>query len=124
MEKIREKDRSREILAFVIIGFGLLWMAKEVGIFHHFPFLHLEHIFRPVRHALETLSSIFFSWQMILIVVGLVLVAGNRSAGWTLIIIGGVFLIPKIFIFSGISLFLFFPIVLIAVGISLIIRKR
>ena len=124
MEKMPEKNKSREILAFVTIGFGLLWLAKEVGLFRYFPFIHFENFFRPVRRALHNLGDVLFSWQIILIIIGIVLLAGRRSSGWTLIIIGGVFLIPKIFIFSGISLFLLFPIVLIAVGISLLTRRR
>jgi hypothetical protein len=48
--------------------------------------------------------------------------AGRRSAGIVLIVIGGIFLIPKIFMVPHITISLLLPMVLIGLGVVLIAR--
>ena len=100
MEKVPQKENSREVLALVLIGVGLLWILKEAGVFLHIPFFHLENIFNPIRNAFHGIGHLIFSWPMILVIVGAVLMAGNRKGGLLLIIIGGIFLLPKLFYIS------------------------
>lgn len=68
----------------------------------------------------------FFSWQMILIVIGLflLLVKEKREGGTVLIVIGSVFLAPEIFDVSFRRIFEFWPVVLILVGISILLRRQ
>lgn len=122
MEKVPQKENSREVLALVLIGVGLLWILKEAGVFLHVPFFHLENFFSPIRNAFHGIGHLIFSWPMILIIVGVVLMAGNRSGGVLLIIIGGIFLLPKLFVISGSIIVFLFPVILIAIGIALVAR--
>ncbi|MCY1721503.1 hypothetical protein OU798_14200 [Prolixibacteraceae bacterium Z1-6] len=122
MEKVPQKENTRETVALVLIGIGLLWILKHLGAFHHFSFFHFENVLRPIRHVFHAAGNIFFSWPMILIVIGVVLLAGKRSGGMVLLVIGGIFLLPKLVIISGASIILFFPLVLIAIGIALVAK--
>lgn len=122
MEKVPQKDNSRETIAFVLIGIGLLWILKQTGVFFNFPFFHLENIFNPIRNAFHGIAHFVFSWPMILIIIGIVLLAGKRSGGLVLLIIGGIFILPKIIFFSGAVIFLIFPMVLIGLGIAVVAR--
>ncbi len=121
-EQTPRKKNSNEILALVLIGIGLLWLLKQTGMFFQFPFLRLNHIFEPVRHSFHSFGHFFFSWPMILIIIGLVLMAGKRSGGLVLLIIGGIFILPKIFILTGVTFLFIFPVLLIVLGIALIAR--
>jgi predicted membrane protein len=90
-------------LALLLIGVG--WLMRQMS----FPF-----------------PDWVFSWEMILIVVGLAIGVKNnfRDAGWfILILIGGIFLIRDIFPFLTFSHY-FWPIVLILFGVFLIFRPR
>ncbi|WP_346861584.1 hypothetical protein [uncultured Draconibacterium sp.] len=122
MEKVPHKENSRETLALVLIGIGLFWILKQTGVFHHFGFFHLGDIFRPIRHAIQGVGHFIFSWPMILIVIGALLLAGKRSGGVVLLIIGGIFLLPKLIFISGATILILFPIILIALGIALVAR--
>jgi len=67
----------------------------------------------------------FFSWQSILIVIGLylLLVKEKREKGLIVIIIGIVFLLPEIFNISTRRMFEFWPVILILAGIGILLRK-
>ncbi len=116
------KENKNETLALVLIGIGLFWLLKQTGLFFHFQFFHLNHILEPIRHSFHSFGHFIFSWPMILIIIGLVLVAGKRSGGLVLLIIGGIFIIPKIFILTGVTIVFLFPVILIVLGIALIAR--
>ncbi|HPF52911.1 MAG TPA: hypothetical protein PK335_15125 [Draconibacterium sp.] len=120
-EHVKDRDQSRKVLAIFLIVIGFLWIARQSGIFYGFPFFHINHIFAPVGRIFGSMGHLIFSWPMILILVGVVLMAGKRSAGLVLLVIGGIFLLPKLFLFSG-AVILFFPLVLIAVGIAIVAR--
>lgn len=122
MEKVPQKDNSRETLALVLIGIGLFWIFKQTGLFHHFSFFHFENIFNPIRKVFHGLGHVVFSWPMIFIIVGVVLLTGKRSGGLVLLIIGAVFILPKIIFISGATLILLFPLILIGLGIALVAR--
>lgn len=126
MERIdhqeQNKDQSRKVLAIVLIVFGFLWIARQTGIFYSFPFIHMNHVFMPVGRVFGSVAHLVFSWPVILILIGLVLMAGKRSGGVVLLIIGGIFLLPKLFLISGAMAILFLPLVLIAVGIAIVAR--
>ena len=122
MGKVPHKEKSKETLALVLIGIGLFLIVKQTGVFHHFPFFHLDTIFAPIRHAFHGISNLVFSWPMVLIIAGFILMAGKRSAGLVLLIIGAIFILPKVFVFSIGALFILFPILLIILGIALVAK--
>jgi predicted membrane protein len=73
-----------------------------------------------------SISEYIFSWKTILIVIGLVLLSNNknRNAGYILIGIGVLFWLPSIFGDYNIKLGqVFFPMLLIAVGVIIISRR-
>ncbi len=121
-ERTHKKDNSKEVLALVLIGIGLVWILKQTGFFFRFPFLNFHEIFSPIRSAFHGIGHLVFSWPVILIIIGAVLMSGKRSGGLVLLIIGGIFLLPKLFIFSGATIVFLFPVILIALGIGLIAR--
>jgi len=117
-----QKANSRIVLAFVLIAVGVLWMLKRLGIHFEFPVIHLNHLFMPIRHFFNGLGHFIFSWQVVLILVGLILMAGKRSAGIVLIIVGGIFLLPKILLFPPFNITYVLPVVLIGAGVVMIAR--
>ncbi|PLX24402.1 MAG: hypothetical protein C0599_02215, partial [Salinivirgaceae bacterium] len=72
------------------------------------------------------LEDIIFSWQMLLIAIGFISLAGRNYTGAIILFsIGGFFLIPDIFGNLDINfLKLFWPIVIIIIGLTLIIRRK
>ncbi len=70
-------------------------------------------------------KHVLFSWQMLLIVIGAISIFGSdsRMPGMILIIIGGFFLIPEIFVMHISFTRLFWPLILIIIGL-MILSKR
>ncbi len=118
----QQRDNSRVILAFVLIGIGVLWILRKLGIYFDFPEIHWGTLFFPFQQFFHSIGHVIFSWPMILIIIGLVLMAGKRKSGIVFIIIGGVFLLPRIFLFHGITISLFLPLLLIGIGVALVAR--
>ncbi len=115
----QQKENSRVVLAFILIGIGVVWILRRLGIYFD---IHLGDLFFPFRQLFHGIGHVIFSWPMILIIIGLVLMSGKRKSGIVLIIIGGVFLLPRIFQFHGLAVSLFLPLLLIGVGIALVAR--
>ncbi|MBT3382071.1 MAG: hypothetical protein HN778_09935 [Prolixibacteraceae bacterium] len=123
MDNETHKDNSRIIFAFVLIGIGVLWILRKLGFYIDLPNIHWENIFYPFRQIFHGWGHFIFSWQMVLIIVGLILMAGKRSAGIVLIVVGGVFILPKIFLLQGITISFLLPVVLIGLGVAMVARK-
>lgn len=119
MEKKAKKDNSGLVIAIILILVGAFWILKEVGVN-----INLAVLFEPFTWMFNKLGRIIFSWPMILLVIGLILVASKKTVGWILVGLGAFFLLPLIFpkvafLTSG----LFFPLALVAIGVYIIIRK-
>ena len=72
-----------------------------------------------------TWKHILFSWQMLLIAIGIISIFGGDSKmpGMVLLFIGGFFIIPEIFVMH-ISFFrLFWPFILIGIGLMILSRQ-
>ncbi|HKL33070.1 MAG TPA: hypothetical protein VJ919_11070 [Tangfeifania sp.] len=121
-ERVKRKDNSKLVLAIVLIVFGGLWLLRKIGFYIEFPAIHLHEILFPVRNLFGGLGDFLFSWQVIFILIGLLLLAGKRSVGLILIVIGGVFLIPKILFFPPLTISFLLPALLIGAGITLVAR--
>jgi predicted membrane protein len=68
---------------------------------------------------------IFFSWQMLLIAIGVISLSSRESwvPGVILVTIGGFFLLPRLFFLPEHFSHLFWPVILIAFGLLIIFRK-
>ena len=117
-----KRDNSRLVLAIALIMIGVFWILKKLGFYIEFQPYFYENIFFPIRHFFHSFGNIVFSWPMILIIVGIILLAGKRSGGIVLLIIGAIFLIPKLFFLHGITVTLFFPLLLIGIGVAMVAR--
>lgn len=115
-------DNPRVLLAIVLIAVGGLWLLRKIGFYIEFPSIHLHQIFFPVQNFFAGWGDFLFSWQMVFIVIGLLLLAGKRSVGFILIVIGGIFLLPKIIFFPLLAVSFLLPALLIGVGIALIAK--
>ncbi len=101
------KQMRKYVLAVLVIFAGFLLLLVNTGFLPP-----------PIKH-------IIFSWPMLLICIGLVSLAGteSRTPGYILLIIGGFFLLPRIFLFTFNVTNVFWPMILIAIGV-LILSKR
>ncbi|MCK9219463.1 MAG: DUF5668 domain-containing protein [Bacteroidales bacterium] len=71
------------------------------------------------------LHHILISWQMLLIGIGLISLFNNESRipGTILILIGGIFILPRIFNLPFDVWHLFWPVILIGIGVLMLFRK-
>ena len=71
-------------------------------------------------------SHYVFSWQGILIFIGLILLATkpNKSTGLILVVVGTFFLLPDIFHIPHFRWNLYWPVILIVIGLVYIMRQR
>ncbi len=116
------KNNTRFLLAIALIAIGALWMLKQLGFYLDFPYVHFREIFFPIHHFFLAWSNFIFSWQVVLILVGLLLLAGRRPLGIVLIIIGGIFILPKLFIFPPLTVSFLLPALLVGLGIAMVVR--
>ncbi len=91
-------------LGIVVIGAGLLLLARNTGLLN------------------ETVSRILFSWEMLLIAIGVVNIFWRQSiwSGVILIGIGGFFLLVNFYHMPFSTWQLFFPALIILVGLKMI----
>jgi hypothetical protein len=123
MKNEQHKNNSRVVFAFVLIGVGVFWTLRQLGVYYEFPQFILENIFYPMRQVFYRVAHFVFSWPMILIIIGAVLLAGKRSIGLVFIIVGGIFMLPKLFFLPGITISLILPVLLIGIGVAMVVRK-
>lgn len=123
METTKQKENSGQTLAIILIVIGAVWILGKIGVFLS---LHnvLSDIVFSFRNVFHEIPSFIFSWPVILIIVGLILMAGNRKSGIALIIIGGILLLPKILLFPGLTISLLVPAILVGVGVSMILKHE
>lgn len=101
------KNNSRAVIGILLICAGLLLIAVN---FNWLPW---------------NIRGIVFSWQGLLILIGLfmLLSRSNRLSGYILIGIGAFFMIPRVWDLPFNWHHLFWPVVLVAVGLLLITRR-
>lgn len=70
-------------------------------------------------------KHIIFSWQMLLIAIGVVSISNNesRTPGIILILVGSFFLLPELFDFHIPFIKLFWPVLLIVIGVMIILKR-
>jgi predicted membrane protein len=73
----------------------------------------------------ESVADMLISWQMLLVGIGILsLIGGNRTAGTILIVIGGTFMIPELITVPHEIRQIYFPLILVAIGIVILFRQR
>ena len=123
MENKPQNNNSKVVLAWVLIGIGIIWILRKSGLYFDIPHFYFQNIFFPFKNIFHDLTQFLFSWQMVLIIVGLILMAGKRSSGIVLIVIGGIFLLPKFLVVPGLAFSMLFPLLLVGLGVAMIVRK-
>ena len=118
MEKESTDNRSKIVWAILLIAVGILWFFSLLN--SHF---HFWELFQPMFFIFSGVGKVIFSLPMVLILAGLVLLAGKRTGGWILIIVSGIFLIPKIFMIPDFPTSVIFPLILIIAGGAMIIKR-
>jgi predicted membrane protein len=103
--RVRHSKPRKVVFGLIILALGTFLLADNFGMM---PW---------------GMKSIIFSWQMLLIAIGTLNLFGRHSfTGIILIFIGGFFLLPDIFAFTFSFSKLFWPVLLIFVGVLIIFR--
>lgn len=123
MDMKPENNNSKVVIAWILIGIGTIWILRKIGFYFELPHFYFQDILFPFKQVFHGLFHFIFSWQIILIIVGLILMAGKRSSGLVLIVVGGLFLLPKFFFIPGLTFSMFFPVLLVGLGIAMIVRR-
>lgn len=123
MEANKQKDRSRLLLAFILIGVGMIWLLRQMGIHFNLFALVWDNLWAPFRIVFNSMGHVFFSWQLLMIIVGVILLIGRRmSVGIVLIVMGGIFLLPELFAFPVFTASFILPVLLIGAGVVIVAR--
>lgn len=99
---------------------------KRLGVGIVFLFLGALFLFNNIGIIPSLLKNYLFSWQMIMIVIGLFMLSGkkNQKTGLILIAIGVLFILPGLLGFDRIRLRHLWPIAFVAIGIYILIRHK
>ncbi len=102
-----EKSNKRAILGVILVLIGAFLVIDN---FNFFPY---------------AIRDIFFSWEMILIVLGAILLASreNKTTGVVLMIVGGFFLIPDVLHIPHDFRRIFWPMIFILIGLAILFRR-
>jgi predicted membrane protein len=101
------QQMKKYLLGVIIIAAGFLLLLSNTGILPY-DFKH-----------------IFFSWQMLLIGIGCISLISSESRipGTILIVIGTVFILPRVFDFPFNAWHLFWPLILIGIGVMILTKR-
>jgi len=103
--ELEHGSNRRFLFGILLIVFGTLWMLVKLDILP------------------DSLSQMVISWQSLIILIGLVtLINGNQISGWILILVGIVFMVPHFFDVPWEVRRLFWPMLLVAIGLVLLFR--
>lgn len=104
----KQTDVQKLALGLVILSAGVLFLFNRLDMI---PSNVAEHI---------------FSWQMILIAIGIVTIAGSKNniGGWAILAVGGFFLLTDIFVMPTTFHDIFWPMLIIAIGLIILIKGR
>ncbi|MCK7542215.1 MAG: cell wall-active antibiotics response protein [Marinilabiliales bacterium] len=103
---------NRFIIGILLIIAGLILMVKKSSVLPE-----------PLDHFID---DIIFSWQMLLIVIGVITLTGsdNKTPGIVLIAVGGFFMIPELFTDFFRSFNFFWPALFIVIGVVLLMNSK
>jgi predicted membrane protein len=98
----------RAILGLILVLLGVLFLGENVGLIK------------------TDVKEIVFSWQMLVILIGVVSLShrGSNMFSYALIAIGGFFMVPEIFNIPVSFGRVFWPLCLVMFGVSILFRKH
>lgn len=103
----KEISNRRVLFGLFLIVIGVFWILVKLNIIPN------------------VWTDVLISWQMLLIGIGVFsLIAGNRTAGTILIIIGGFFLIDELVVIPYQLRQIGWPVLIIGVGVTLLLTHR
>jgi predicted membrane protein len=104
----RGLQRKSMVIGLLVLGLGAFWLMRNFNIIS------------------EVTWDYIFSWQMLLIAIGLINVAGDghKGFGWILMAVGGFFLLSDIFDWPVSFRNIFWPALLIVIGLFLIFGSQ
>jgi predicted membrane protein len=107
--------RSKEVKADKRLGIGIVFI-----------FLGALFLFNNIGFIPDILKHYLFSWQMIVIIIGLFMLAGNKNqkSGLILICIGVFFIVPAFLGFQRIGLGQLWPVVFVGIGLYILMRHK
>ncbi len=105
MEK--KKLQGRSVLGIVLVLIGIVMIARSLNIF-----------------SVEFADDLF-SWPMILVVLGIIFLSSksNNTTGWILLVIGAIFLLPRITGLPYTFREVFWPVVFIGIGLLILFKS-
>lgn len=108
----RTENSNRFIIGILLIIAGLILMLKKSAVLPE-----------PLDHFID---NIIFSWQMLLVVIGVIVLTGsdNKTPGIIMIAVGGFFMIPELFTDFFRSFNFFWPALFIVIGVVLLINSK
>ncbi|NTV83529.1 MAG: cell wall-active antibiotics response protein [Bacteroidales bacterium] len=100
----RGMNRKSLVFGLLVLGLGFAWLLHNFGLIG------------------DRAWDVIFSWQMLLIAIGIVNVANDshRGVGWILIAIGGFFMVSEYYDLPTSFRHVFWPALLIVIGLVLI----
>lgn len=103
----QKKFQGRTILGIILVLIGIAMVARSLNIFSH------------------GFVDDLFSWPMILVVLGIIFLSGKSSntTGWILLIIGAIFLLPRITHLPYSFREVFWPVVFIGIGLLILFKS-
>lgn len=103
-----QETNKRVVLAGFLILIGLIWIFRNFGLLPHF------------------IPAYLFRWEIIFVIIGLFILLTKRAVipGLIFIAIGLFLIIPDIPRFHYVQLWMLWPVLLIAIGMSLLLQHR
>jgi len=106
-DKWEDRSNKRFIFGVILIAVGVILILQKLNLI---PW---------------DLADLLISWQMLLIAIGAIsLAGGNRTGGAILILLGAFFLVPEIIHIPHEILKIKWPLVLVIIGLVLLLRNR
>lgn len=102
------KGQKRLVVGLLLVAAGFLFFLKNMGILPYF------------------IQNIVFSWQMLIIAIGVVTVTNprKRTGGFVIMAIGLFFLVPKVFHVFPFFSANYWPIILIVAGLFFLLFPK
>ena len=99
---------KRIVLGLLLLAVGILILGSNLGFIPY------------------SLRDLLINWKMMLMVIGLVIVlaSDNKITGIILMVVGGFFYLPEFFDFDINFRDLFWPVILITIGLVFIFRRK
>lgn len=116
-EHLHRPRKSGSTFAWILIIVGVILILKHSEWGFNIP--GLGSIFHGIGQFMGDVFHFIVSigWPAVLIIAGIILLTGRRIIGGLILLLVLLFILPNFILIPGILLFVFFPLILIIVGI-------